>query len=161
LSGDLNAWPMKFLDRHRLLIPADAGGSNGARLRLWKVELQKLADELRMPIAVCHFPPGTSKWNKIERRLFSFISQNWRGQPLVSHEVIVKLIASTRPRRASGCARVSTPRRIPLGSRSPGTPWPRSRSAQIDSMATGTTRFFPVSMPITTANLVQLFCDGP
>jgi hypothetical protein len=95
LSGDLNAWPMKFLDRHRLLITADAGGSNGARLRLWKVELQKLADELRMPIAVCHFPPGTSKWNKIEHRLFSFISQNWRGQPLVSHEVIVKLIAST------------------------------------------------------------------
>ena len=80
----------------RLLITADAGGSNGARLRLWKVELQKLADELRLPIAVCHFPPGTSKWNKIEHRLFSFISQNWRGKPLISHEVIVKLIASTR-----------------------------------------------------------------
>jgi hypothetical protein len=79
----------------RLLITADAGGSNGARLRLWKVELQKLADELRLPISVCHFPPGTSKWNKIEHRLFSFISQNWRGKPLITHEVIVKLIAST------------------------------------------------------------------
>ncbi len=64
-------------------------------LRLWKVELQQLADELRLPISVCHFPPGTSKWNKIEHRLFSFISQNWRGKPLISHEVIVKLIAST------------------------------------------------------------------
>jgi hypothetical protein len=79
----------------RLLITADAGGSNGARLRLWKVELQRLADELRLPISVCHFPPGTSKWNKIEHRLFSFISQNWRGKPLITHEVIVKLIAST------------------------------------------------------------------
>ena len=64
-------------------------------LRLWKVELQRLADELRLPISVCHFPPGTSKWNKIEHRLFSFISQNWRGKPLITHEVIVKLIAAT------------------------------------------------------------------
>jgi len=79
----------------RLLITADAGGSNGARVRLWKVELQKLADHLRRPISVCHFPPGTSKWNKIEHRLFSFISQNWRGQPLISHAVIVNLIAAT------------------------------------------------------------------
>jgi Rhodopirellula transposase DDE domain len=81
--------------RH-LLITADAGGSNGARLRLWKTELQRLADELRFPIGVSHFPPGTSKWNKIEHRLFAFISQNWRGKPLISHEVIVKLIAATR-----------------------------------------------------------------
>lgn len=79
----------------RLLITADGGGSNGSRLRLWKVELQKLADELGLPISVSHFPPGTSKWNKIEHRLFSFISQNWRGKPLVSHEVIVNLIAAT------------------------------------------------------------------
>jgi hypothetical protein len=79
----------------RLLITADAGGSNGARLRLWKVELRKLADRLRLPISVCHFPPGTSKSNKIEHRLFSFISQNWSGQPLVSHAVIVNLIAAT------------------------------------------------------------------
>jgi hypothetical protein len=78
-----------------LLITADGGGSNGSRVRLWKLELQRLADETGVAIAVCHFPPGTSKWNKIEHRLFSFISQNWRGKPLVSHEVIVNLIAAT------------------------------------------------------------------
>jgi hypothetical protein len=79
----------------RLLITADGGGSNGSRVRLWKVELQQLADETGLEISVCHFPPGTSKWNKIEHRLFSFISQNWRGKPLVSHEAIVNLIAAT------------------------------------------------------------------
>jgi Rhodopirellula transposase DDE domain len=79
----------------RLLITADSGGSNGARVRLWKWELQKLADETGLEISVCHFPPGTSKWNKIEHRLFSFISQNWRGKPLISHEVVIDLIAST------------------------------------------------------------------
>ncbi|HWM92441.1 MAG TPA: ISAzo13 family transposase [Thermoanaerobaculia bacterium] len=84
-----------FPNARRLLITADGGGSNGSRVRLWKVELQKLSDELGMPISVCHLPPGTSKWNKIEHRLFSFISQNWRGKPLVSHRVIVNLIAAT------------------------------------------------------------------
>jgi len=79
----------------RLLITADAGGSNGYRLRLWKLELQKLADETGLEIAVCHFPPGTSKWNKIEHRLFSAITQNWRGKPLVSHEAVVNLIGAT------------------------------------------------------------------
>jgi hypothetical protein len=79
-----------------LLITADSGGSNGSRVRLWKLELQKFADETGLEIAVCHFPPGTSKWNKIEHRLFSFITQNWRGKPLVSHEVIVNLIAATK-----------------------------------------------------------------
>jgi hypothetical protein len=79
----------------RLLITADSGGSNGARVRLWKLELQKLSDETGVEISVCHLPPGTSKWNKIEHRLFSFITQNWRGKPLISHEVIVNLIAST------------------------------------------------------------------
>jgi transposase len=79
----------------RLLVTADGGGSNGYRVRLWKLELQKLADETGLEIAVCHFPPGTSKWNKIEHRLFSAISQNWRGKPLVSHEVVVNLIAAT------------------------------------------------------------------
>ncbi len=82
----------------RLLVTADAGGSNGYRIRLWKAELQKLADETGLEIAVCHFPPGTSKWNKIEHRLFSAITLNWRGKPLVSHEVIVKLIAATTTR---------------------------------------------------------------
>ena len=79
----------------RVLITADSGGSNGARVRLWKWELQQLADETGLEISVCHFPPGTSKWNKIEHRLFSFISQNWRGKPLISHQVIIDLIAST------------------------------------------------------------------
>ena len=78
-----------------LLITADGGGSNGWRLRLWKVELQKLADETNLAITVCHFPPGTSKWNKIEHRLFSFISSNWRGEPLRDYETIVQLIART------------------------------------------------------------------
>ena len=82
----------------RLLITADAGGSNGYRVRLWKLELQKLADETGLEMAVCHLPPGTSKWNKIEHRLFSAISQNWRGKPLVSHEVVVNLIAATTTR---------------------------------------------------------------
>ena len=78
-----------------LTIMADGCGSNGSRVRLRKLELQQLADELGLTIRVSHFPPGTSKWNKIEQRLFSFISLNWRGQPLVSHEVIVNLIAAT------------------------------------------------------------------
>ena len=78
-----------------LLITADGRGSNGSRVRLWKRELQTLADEIGIPITVCHLPPGTSKWNKIEHRLFSFITGNWRGKPLVSHQVIVQLIAAT------------------------------------------------------------------
>ena len=79
----------------RLLITADGGGSNGSRVRLWKVELQRFADQTGLRIAVCHLPPGTSKWNKIEHRLFSFISQNWRGKPLTSVQVMVSLIAAT------------------------------------------------------------------
>jgi hypothetical protein len=80
---------------NRLLITADAGGSNGYRVRLWKAELQKFADELKLPITVCHMPPGTSKWNKIEHRLFSFININWRGKPVRSFRTIVELIAGT------------------------------------------------------------------
>ena len=83
---------------NQLLICADSGGSNGYRLRLWKVGLQKLADALGLDVTVCHFPPGTSKWNKIEHRLFSHIAMNWRGQPLTSHEVMVDLIAATKTR---------------------------------------------------------------
>ena len=85
----------RYPSAQRLMITADCGGSNGARVRLWKVELQKLAKELKMPICVCHFPPGTSKWNKIEHRLFSFITQNWRGKPLRSFQTIVQLISIT------------------------------------------------------------------
>ena len=85
----------RYPDASTLLITADGGGSNGSRVRLWKLELQKLADELGLTITVCHLPPGTSKWNRIEHRLFSFITGNWRGKPLVSHQVIVQLIAAT------------------------------------------------------------------
>jgi hypothetical protein len=85
----------RFPDATTLTITADCGGSNGNRTRLWKTELQRLADETGLQIQVCHFPPGTSKWNKIEHRLFSFISHNWRAKPLVSLEVIINLIAAT------------------------------------------------------------------
>ena len=77
------------------MISADGGGSNGSRVRLWKIELQALANELDIDITVCHLPPGTSKWNRIEHRLFAFITQNWRGRPLVSYQTIVQLIAAT------------------------------------------------------------------
>ncbi len=85
-------------DAGQLLVCADSGGSNGYRVRLWKTELQRFADETGVKITVCHLPPGTSKWNKIEHRLFSYISMNWRGCPLISHEVVVELIAATTTR---------------------------------------------------------------
>lgn len=87
---------LRYSTARRLHITADSGGSNGARVRLWKVELQKLANETGLEITVTHLPPGTSKWNKIEHRLFAFISQNWRGKPLVSHVVILQLIGATK-----------------------------------------------------------------
>jgi len=87
---------LKYPNAKRLVITADGGGSNGSRVRLWKLELQRLADELGIEIEVHHFPPGTSKWNKIEHRLFSFITMNWRARPLISYQVIVDLIASTK-----------------------------------------------------------------
>lgn len=98
--ASIRAWWRKegrraYPQAKRLLITADAGGSNGVRLRLWKWELQRLANELRLPICVCHFPPGTSKWNKVEHRLFSFISLNWRGEPLTDYETVVNLISKT------------------------------------------------------------------
>jgi len=85
-----------YPEAERLLITADSGGSNGARCRLWKQAIQEFADRTRLAVTVCHFPPGTSKWNQIEHRMFSHISQNWRGRPLVDHETIVSLIANTR-----------------------------------------------------------------
>lgn len=88
----------RFPHATELLVTADSGGSNGARSRLWKVALQRFADETGLKVAVCHFPPGTSKWNKIEHRLFCHITQNWRGQPLLSHDIIVQLIGRTTTR---------------------------------------------------------------
>jgi hypothetical protein len=86
---------IRYPQAARLVITADGGGSNGSRVRLWKRELQRLANELGIAIEVHHFPPGTSKWNSIEHRLFSFISQNWRAKPLVSYQVIIELIGAT------------------------------------------------------------------
>lgn len=85
----------RYPQARKLLITADCGGSNGSRTRLWKVAVQQFADESQLPVHVCHFPPGTSKWNKIEHRLFCFITQNWRGRPLLSGATVVNLIAST------------------------------------------------------------------
>jgi hypothetical protein len=89
----------RYPDATRLLVCADAGGSNGYRLRAWKVELAKLAKDAGLEITVCHFPPGTSKWNKIEHRMFSFITMNWRGRPLTSYRVVVQLIANTTTKK--------------------------------------------------------------
>jgi hypothetical protein len=102
-THSIRSWWARMGCRHfrgagDLLITADGGGSNGSRCRFWKVCLQHLADELGIGLVVCHFPPGTSKWNKVEHRLFSFITQNWRGRPLDSRETVVNLIASTRTR---------------------------------------------------------------
>ncbi len=95
-----NWWPLmgkkNYQEATEILITADCGGSNGYRVRLWKVELQKLANELGITINVSHFPPGTSKWNKIEHKMFCYISKNWRGQPLITRETVVKLIGNTK-----------------------------------------------------------------
>ena len=105
----------KYPGAEKLLITADGGGSNGSRVRLWKRELQRLADESGLAIAVSHFPPGTSKWNKIEHRLFAFISKNWRGQPLSSLRVIVNLIAGTTTKKGLKVHAEIDPGRYPAG----------------------------------------------
>lgn len=99
----------------RLLITADGGGSNGYRTRLWKVELQRLAKELGLAISVCHFPPGTSKWNKIEHRMFCHITQNWRGRPLISRQAVVNLIGSTTTKTGLRIQSALDPRKYPAG----------------------------------------------
>ena len=99
----------------KLQITADAGGSNGSRLRLWKWELQRLANEMSLPISVSHFPPGTSKWNKVEHRLFSFISSNWRGEPLVDYETVVNLISKTTTTTGLKVTGKLDRRRYPIG----------------------------------------------
>jgi hypothetical protein len=104
-----------YPDARSLLITADGGGSNGYRLRQWKVRLQALADEAQITIRVCHFPPGTSKWNKVEHRLFSFISSNWRGEPLRDYETIVQLIARTTTAKGLRVTCRLDRRRYPVG----------------------------------------------
>ena len=107
----------------RLVITADAGGSNGSRLRLWKWELQRLSDALRLPIAVCHFPPGTSKWNKVEHRLFSFISSNWRGEPLADYATVVNLISRTTTTTGLTVSCRLDRRRYPIGRKVSDKEW--------------------------------------
>lgn len=102
-----------------LFITADGGGSNGGRVRLWKLELQGLADEVGIPIRVSHYPPGTSKWNKIEHRLFSFITMNWRGEPLISHEVMLNLIANTKTKTGLSVKAELDKREYPKGIKVP------------------------------------------
>ena len=114
-----------YPNARRLLITADAGGSNGSRLRLWKWELQRLADELGVPISVCHFPPGTSKWNKVEHRLFSFISQNWRGEPLADYETVVHLISKTTTTTGLKVSCRLDRRRYPTGRKVSDEQWAR------------------------------------
>lgn len=109
----------RYPTARRLLVTADAGGSNGPRVRLWRVELQRLADELGLPITVSHFPPGTSKWNTIEHRLFSFISLNWRGKPLLTYQVIVNLIAATTTDAGLRVEAALDPGRYPAGVKVP------------------------------------------
>lgn len=104
-----------YPDATELLITADAGGSNGYRPRAWKIELQKLATETGLSIRVCHFPPGTSKWNKIEHRLFCHITQNWRGQPLRDYESVVNLIGSVRTAAGLRVKAKLDRRRYPIG----------------------------------------------
>jgi len=108
-----------YPNARRLLITADGGGSNGYRLRLWKMELQKLADSTGLSIMVCHFPPGTSKWNKVEHRLFSFITSNWRGEPLRDYETIVRLISGTTTAKGLKVICRLDRRRYPVGRKVP------------------------------------------
>src|ERR1700748_1103479 len=133
------------------------GGSNGSRVRLWKRELQNLANGLGLDIAVSHLPPGTNKWNKIEHRLFSFISQNWRAKPLVSYRVIVELISATTTKPASPCAANSTLANTPaaLSSRMPR--WRPSTSNEPSSTASGTTP----SPQTFIRQITRLFRDVP
>jgi transposase len=115
----------QYPDAKRLLISADGGGSNGSRVRLWKWELQQLANETGLAITVCHLPPGTSKWNKIEHRLFAWISQNWRGKPLTSYAVILQLIAAT-----------TTKAGLTVQCQLDSNPYPAGRKVSDEEMAT-------------------------
>ena len=109
----------RYPNATQLLITADCGGSNGARVRLWKRELQIFANESGLSVTVAHHPPGTSKWNRIEHRLFAFITQNWRGKPLISHEVIIQLIGATSTSTGLDASAVSTKMNTQKPSRSP------------------------------------------
>jgi predicted phage terminase large subunit-like protein len=147
----------RYPQASRLLITADGGGSNGSRVRLWKRELQKLANEFGIDIVVSHLPPGTSKWNKIEHRLFSFISQNWRAKPLVSYRVIVELISATTTKTGLTVRCELDTGRYPSGMSSPTPRWPLSTSNVPSSTASGTTP----SHQVRIAQIARLSRDEP
>ena len=134
---------MRYPNATSLTITADCGGSNGARVRLWKLELQRFADESGLAITVTHLPPGTSKWNRIEHRLFAYISQNWRGKPLVSHQVIVQLIGATTTEKGltvtCDLIAISIKKAFTLQM----TKWLLSTSGETIFMASGTTQLAP------------------
>lgn len=131
----------------RLLVCADAGGSNGYRVRLWKTELARFAAETGIQVTVCHFPPGTSKWNKIEHRLFSHISTNWRGRPLESYEAVVELIGATTTGTGLRVHAELDQGTYPKGIKISDKTSPRSRSAATNSTASGTTASLPTRFP--------------
>jgi hypothetical protein len=106
---------INFKESKKLLITADGGGSNGTRSKLWKKELELLSKELNIEISVCHFPPGTSKWNKIEHRLFSYISMNWRAKPLTTLQIIIDLISSTKTEKGLKVKAVFDDKTYPKG----------------------------------------------
>jgi len=129
----------RFPDATSLLITADAGGSNGYRLRAWKVHLARLAAETGLEITVCHYPPGTSKWNRIEHRMFSFITMNWRGRPLTTYRTIIELITATRPTPGFRSAPNETPSTTRRASRSATPTCELCPSPPTNGTATGTT----------------------
>ncbi|MGB0093233.1 MAG: ISAzo13 family transposase [Solirubrobacteraceae bacterium] len=137
----------RYPDATTLTITADGGGSNGSRRRLWKVELQKLADELGLSIHVRHFPPGTSKWNKIGHRMFSFVSLNWRGKPLESLQVIIDLIGATTTSTGLKVYARLDPGELSKASKSPTLSFVPSTSSAMSSAQTGTTQSNPDQQP--------------
>jgi hypothetical protein len=169
-------WRTMGKQRHpkatRLMNSADGGAGNVYRVRLWKVELQKLANELNLPITVCHLPPGTSKWNKIEHRLFSFITMNWRGKPLRSYRTIVQLIAATTTDAGLKVRAELDENNIPRRSRCPTLKWPPSTFRVTLSTVTGTIRslqsgksrrpnqLYDYGQPLSVGGLWRT-CDDP
>jgi len=138
-DGDIGS-AARYPDAKYLVVTADCGGSNGIRVGLRKRELQRFANETGLAIKMTHLPPGTSKWNRMEHRLFAFVTQNWRGKPLVSRQVIVQLIAAPRQKSASRSAVTSTPTSISRASRSPTRRWRRSKSPVTNATGSGTTQ---------------------
>ena len=145
----------RFPNARTLTITADCGGGNSPRVHLWKVELQRLADETGLELELCHFPPGTSKWNKVEHRLFSFISLNWRGRPLTSYEVIIDLISSTTTSTGLKVYARLDPTIYAKGSRSPKTRSPPSTSPDTTGTPSGTTASLPPTITVTRPTVID------